>query len=153
MKCLGIFLAMLGLGCVLSASAETLTSDPLTGLPLDPATDSRLHLGNEPTKIPDTQVCSSKMQANFYMVYDKVDATVAWYAAHLQGFHKTHTYSNNRSMDKFYNDAGTTVVSVLGSPGKDGENTDTHSVTYYRFQPGLPAKTIVSFGQQKMVCP
>ena len=60
MKCLGIFLVMLGLGCVLSASAETLTSDPLTGLPLDPATDSRLHLGNEPTKIPDTQVCKQQ---------------------------------------------------------------------------------------------
>ena len=98
MKCLGIFLVMLGLGCV-SANAETLTSDPLTGLPLDPATDSRLHLGNEPTKIPDTQVCNSKMQANFYMVYDKVDATVAWYTAHLAGFHKSHAYAAGRSQD------------------------------------------------------
>lgn len=82
MKFLGTLLVILGLGLARSASAATLTTDPLTGLPLYPATDSRLHLGNEPTKIPDTQICKSHMQANFYVVYDsKMDATLAWYTA------------------------------------------------------------------------
>jgi hypothetical protein len=147
------------LGSSLAASAETasLTADPLTGLPLFPATDPGLHLGNQPgnapTKIPDTQVCKSKMEANFYSVFGvKMDATVAWYAAHLQGFHKAHGYTNQRSKDLFYNDAGTMVVSVMGNRGKDGENTEVFSVTYYRFQPGLTAKTIISIGQDKFVC-
>ncbi len=93
MKLLSVSIVMLGLGLALSASAATLTTDPLTGLPLYPATDSRLHLGNEPTRIPDSQVCKSRMQADFYVVFDsKVDTTVAWYGAHLPGFHKTHAY-------------------------------------------------------------
>jgi hypothetical protein len=137
----------------ISLWAVTLTSDPLTGLPLYPATDSRLHLGNEPTKIPDMQICKSKMHANLYAVFDsKLADSVAWYTAHLPGFHKTHAYIDNRSQDKFYNDAGTEVVSVLGEVGKDGENVGTHTVTYYLFQPGLSSRTIITFGQHKMAC-
>jgi hypothetical protein len=153
MKLLNTFLVTLGLGFTLSASAKTLTTDPLTGLPLYPATDSRLHLGNEPTKIPDSQICKSKMQSDFYAIMDtKVDATVAWYAAHLTGFHKAHGFANGRSQDTFYNDAGTMVVSVTGSRGKEGENTDAYSVSYHRLEPGLPAKTIIGFAQAKIVC-
>ena len=143
---------MIGLGSALFASAATLTTDPLTGLPLDPATDSH-HLGNEPMKMHDSQICKSKMQGDFYSGIDsKVDATVAWYAAHLAGFHKAHAYGAGRSQDSFYNDAGTLVVFVTGSPGKEGENTDTYAVTYYRLEPGLPAKTIISFSQLKVTC-
>jgi hypothetical protein len=140
------------LGVALSAGNVTLTTDALTGLPIDPKSDLGMHLGNAPTKMTDSQICNSKMQANLYTVYDTVDATVAWYAAHLTGFHKTHAYFDNRSQNRFYNDAGTLVVSVLGEGGQDGQNVDTHSVTYYRFQPGLPAKAIVSFGQHKIEC-
>jgi hypothetical protein len=81
-----------------------------------------------------------------------VDATVAWYAAHLAGFHKAHAYASGRSQDAFYNAAGTVVMFVTGSPGKEGENTNTYAVTYYRLQPGLLAKTILSFTQQKIMC-
>ena len=102
----------------------------------------------------DSQVCKSKMQGDFYSSVDsKVDATVAWYAAHLAGFHKAHAYAAGRSQDSFYNDAGTLLVYVTGSPGKEGENTDAYAVTYYRLEPGLPAKTIVSFTQQKIDLP
>jgi hypothetical protein len=143
---------ILSLSFALSAGAATLTTDPLTGLPLDPATDSH-HLGNEPVKMPDSQICKSKMQGDFYSSVDsKVDATLAWYAAHLAGFHKAHAYASGRSQDSFYNDAGTVVVFVTGSPGKEGENTDTYAVTYYRLQPGLPARTIISFTQLKIDC-
>jgi hypothetical protein len=153
MKFFNTFFVVLGLGFTLSASAATLTTDPLTGLPLYPGTDSRFHLGNEPTKIPDSQICKSKMQSDFYPIFDtKVDVTVAWYASHLAGFHKAHGFANERSQDTFYNDAGTVVVSVTASRGKEGDNTDAYSVSYHRLEPGLPAKTIIGFTQAKIVC-
>ena len=133
---------------------KLLATDPLTGLPLYPATDSRLHLGNEPTQLPEANVCKSKMQADFYSVYDsKVDVTLAWYSTHLHDFKKTHAYAANRSQDTYYKSDGTIIVSVTGSDGKNGENTDTYSVLYARLQPGLAEKTIVSLNQQKVVCP
>src|ERR1700733_7159725 len=153
---LGGFVAMLILSFVLTARGGTklLTTDPLTGLPLHPATDSRLHLGNEPTQLPESQVCKSKMQIDFYSVYDsKLSATLAWYDAHLPGFKKTHAYAANRSQDTYYKTDGTLIVSVTGSPGKEGENTDTYSVLYARLQPGLPEKAIVALNQQRVVCP
>ena len=88
----GGFVAMLILSFVFTARGGTkvLTTDPLTGLALYPATDSRLRLGNEPTQLPESQVCKSKMQVDLYSVYDsKVNATLAWYDAHLPGFKKT----------------------------------------------------------------
>jgi hypothetical protein len=150
-----VFFLVLVYSVSLAARAGTklLTADPLTGLPLYPATDSRLHLGNEPTRLPESNLCKSKMQATFYSVYDsKVDTTLTWYGAHLPGFRKTHAYAANRSQDSFYNADGTMIVSVTGSVGKAGENTDTYSVVYSRFQPGLSEKTIVSVNQQKVVC-
>ena len=136
------------------AGPKLLTTDPLTGLPLHPATDSRLHLGNEPTQLPESQVCKSKMEVDFYPVYDsKLNATVAWYDAHLPGFKKTHAYTANRSQETYYKTDGTILVSVTGSPGKEGEYMDTYSVLYARLQPGLPEKTIVALNQQRVVCP
>jgi hypothetical protein len=145
---------MLSLALIAQGSVKLLTADPLTALPLYPATDSRLHLGNDPTQLPESNVCKSKMQADFYSVYDsKVDATLAWYASRLSGFKKTHAYAANRSQDTFYNSDGTLIVSITGSVGKDGENTDTYSVLYARFQPGLSEKMIQGMNQQKIVCP
>ena len=139
---------------IAGGAPKLLTEDPLTGLPLYPATDSRLHLGNEPTRLPDSDVCKSKMQGDFYSIFDsKVDVTLAWYGSHLQGFKKTHAYAAGRSQDTFYNSDRTLVVSVTGSAGKEGENTDAYSVLYARFSPGLSEKTILGMNQQKMVCP
>ncbi|MGC2372215.1 MAG: hypothetical protein WA474_24315 [Candidatus Sulfotelmatobacter sp.] len=154
-SCWGGFVAILILSFVFTARGGTklLTTDPLTGLPLHPATDSRLHLGNEPTQLPESEVCRSKMQADFYSVYDSnVNATLAWYDAHLPGFKKTHAYAANRSQDTYYKSDGTLTVSVTGSPGKEGENADTYSVLYARLQPGLPEKTIVALNRQTVVC-
>ena len=114
---------------IAGSSTKLLTADPLTNLPLHPATDSRLHLGNEPTRLPESNVCGSKMQIDFYTVYDcKVDATLVWYGAHLPGFKKTHAYAANRFQDTFYNPEGTLAVSVTGTSGKADENTETYSV-------------------------
>jgi hypothetical protein len=93
------------------------------------------------------------MQADFYTVYDsKVDVTLGWYGAHLPGFKKTHAYAANRSQDTFYNSAGTISVSVTGSSGRVGENTETYSVVYTRFQPALPENAIIGLNQQKVIC-
>ena len=69
-SCLSGFVAMLIFSFVFAARGGTklLTTDPLTGLLLHPATDSRLHLGNEPTQLPESQVCKGKMQVDFYSV-------------------------------------------------------------------------------------
>jgi hypothetical protein len=153
---MSIAVALLATAFTLTASGgpKLLTSDPLTGLPLYPATDSRLHLGNQPTVLPESTVCKSKMQADFYSIYDsKVDVTLAWYSARLSGFKKTHAYAADRSQDTFYKPDGTLVVSVTGSPGKDGENTDSYSVVYARFQPGLSERAVITLNQQKTVCP
>jgi hypothetical protein len=154
--CLAGVVVVFVMSCVFTAGGGTklLTTDPLTGLPLHPATDSRLHLGNEPTRLPESQVCKSKMQVDFYSIYDsKVSATLAWYDAHLPGFKKTHAHAASRSQDTFYKTDGTVLVSVTGSPGKEGENMDTYSVLYARLQPGLDEKTIVALNQQRVVCP
>jgi hypothetical protein len=151
-----IVVALLAFAITLTArrGPKLLTSDPLTGLPLYPATDSGLHLGNEPTVLPESTVCRSKMQADFYSIYEsKVDATIVWYAAHLPGFKHTHAHAANRSRDTFYKPGVTLAVSVTGSPGKDGEDADAYSVVYARFQPGLSEKAVISFNQQTLVCP
>jgi hypothetical protein len=138
---------------IAGSSTKLLTADPLTGLPLYPATDSRLHLGNDPIRLPESNVCHSKMQADFYAIYDsKVDAALVWYGVHLPGFKKTHAYAANRSQDTFYNADGTLGVSVTGSSGKAGENTETYSVLYSRFEPALPEKAIIGLNQQKVIC-
>ena len=101
------------------SNTKLLTADPLTNLPLYPATDSRLHLGNDPTRLPESNVCGSKMQTDFYAVYDsKVDATLVWYGGHLPGFKRTHAYAANRSQDTFYNPEGTLAVSVKEARAK-----------------------------------
>jgi hypothetical protein len=143
-----------GFALVISAhSAPPEKTDPLTGLPLYPATSNVVDPG-DPVKLPEATICKSKMQTDFYTVYDaKVDATVAWCVAHLQGFKQTHGYADGRSQDAFYNSDGTVLVSVTGSRGKDGENSATYSISYQKFTPALSEKTIVSMKERKIVCP
>lgn len=143
-----------GFALAISAnSAPTAKTDPLTGLPLYPATSNVIDPG-DPVKLPEANICKSKMQTDFYSVYDaKVDATLAWCVAHLQGFKQTHGYADGRSQDAFYNADGTVLVSVTGSRGKDGENTATYSISYQKFTPGVSEKTILGMKERKIVCP
>jgi hypothetical protein len=134
------------------SDAATLTADPITGLPLDPATNSRLNLGNEPTQLPISNLCKSKVSAEFYTVYESFHETVAWYTAHLKELKHAHGYSGGRSRDTFYNSAGTIMVTITADPGADGQNVDTHSVAYYKMQPGLSEKTILGSLSEKLTC-
>jgi hypothetical protein len=90
------------------------------------------------------------MQVDLYSVYDsKVNATVAWYDAHLPGFKKTPAYAANRSQDTFYNADRILAVSVTGSSGKAGENTETYSVVYSRFSPPVRRKRLSALISKK----
>jgi hypothetical protein len=127
--------------------------DPVTGLPLYPATSNRIDPG-DPVKLPASQICKCKQEADFYSVYDaKVSAAVAWCAANLAGFHKSHGYANSRSHDTFYNTDGTLIVSITGSRGKEGDDTGAYSIIYLKFTPGLQEKTILAMSGGKIVCP
>ena len=144
--------------CVTNATAQgkLLTSDPLTGLPLISATDSGQHFGliyNEPTKMPDGQICKSKFQGNFYSLFNiKVDAAAVWYSSYLSGFKKVSGYASQHSQTAFYNSDGTIVIIVTGDRGAQGENTNAYAVAYERYQPGLSEKTITALTQGNMVC-
>jgi hypothetical protein len=146
--------------CSASAKAQdrTLANDPLTALPLTPATDA-MHRGNQPTTMPNGVVCKRKMEGNFYAIYNyfakqnaTTDETVAWYASHLPGFKKVHGYGGARSQDAFYNANGTIVVIVTGNSGAAPANTFAYGVAYERYQPGLSPATITSLTQGKMMC-
>lgn len=143
-----------------AGQAKVLTNDPLTDLPLIPATVVTKNAGNEPVKMPGGQVCKSKMQANFYSLYNyfsknnvKVSNAIAWYSSHLSGFNKVSGYESRRSQTAFYNSDRTIVIIVTGNPGAAGEDTDAYSVAYERYQPGISEKTIAGLTQGKMVCP
>jgi hypothetical protein len=142
MKPLAFLAVMLLLGQVSAVGKQkVLTSDPLTALPLFPATD--FGFGNQPTNLPDGTVCASKMHGNFYMVNkSKVSATVAWYVAHLAGFKKISGYAFGRSQTALYNAAGTLLVSITGEPAAAGADADVYSVAYESFEPGLAEKAI-----------
>jgi hypothetical protein len=45
---------------IAGGNTKLLTADPLTNLPLYPAIDSRLHLGNEPNRLPSRTCAGSK---------------------------------------------------------------------------------------------
>ena len=154
MKRYSLLLVFALLGLTLSAPAgnKTLTNDPLTGLPIIPSPD-RLHLGNEPTVLPDTNICGSKAKMNFYSTNGiQVDATVAWYTAQLHGFKKTHGYASERSQDTFYKPDGSMIVSITGEPGAQGQNTEVHGLVYAKFEPGLTEKAIIGMNTQQVVC-
>ena len=155
MKKIAALIAMLLAATMIHGAApKTLTSDPLTGLPLIPSTDSRLHLGNEPTVLPETQVCKSKMESDFYAVFDtKVKDTVSWYESRLTGFKKAQGHPKDRTQVAFYKSDGSVVVSIMGEPGPQGEGENTHSVLYAKFTPGLPEKVILGMTAQNITCP
>jgi len=63
-----------------------------------------------------------------------------------------HHIGTEGSRDTFYNSAGTIMVAITADPGADGQNVDTHSVAYYKMQPGLSEKTILGSLSEKLTC-
>lgn len=160
MKNVCLCVAILALNLANAAGqAKILTNDPLTGLPLIPATVVTENAGNEPVKMPDGRVCKSKMQGNSYSLYNyfskhhiKISEVIAWYSSHLSGFNKVSGYESRRSQTAFYNSDRTILIIVTGNTGAAGADTYAYSVAYERYEPGLSEKTITSLTQGKIVC-
>ncbi len=148
-------LKLCGLSLLLTSTAvhaaPMLTADPLTQLPLIPATAGMP--GNHPQALDPSMICQSKMQANTYSVVKaNLASTTAWYTEHLSGLKHVHVYSAPSTKEGYYNADGSVFVIVLGAPGAEHANVDTYSVTYYTFSPGLPDKVLLNILHDKVEC-
>ncbi len=93
------------------------------------------------------------MQGNYYSsVIGKVDAVVAWYAAHLPGFRHAHGYAMGRSQDVFYNATGTQVVVITGEPAAAGQDTEVFAVAYELYDPGMTEKQVTALTSGNIDC-
>jgi hypothetical protein len=142
---------------IASGQAKILTNDPLTGLPLIPATDSAKKVGNEPVKMPEGTLCKSKMQGDFYLLYNyfskdniKLTDAIAWYTSHLSGFRRVETA--NHAQTFFYNSDGTILVIVTSEKGAADGVALARAAAYERYQPGISEKTITGMTQNQIVC-
>jgi hypothetical protein len=144
---------LVALCMALAAGAQTKskvhTTDSLTGLPLSPATDPGMNLGNEPSPLPASNVCKSKMQGQFYLLNRATtDAVAAWYTQNLKGFKMAKGTAGGRAQIVFYKPDGTVIVILTGGPSTPA----AYSVAYERYTPGLSEKTILGVPQGKIVC-
>jgi hypothetical protein len=133
-----------------AGQAKVFTNDPLTGLPLIPATVLFKNVGNEPDKMPDGQVCKSKMQGEFYSLSTvmnpgsaiKMDVATAWYASHLSGFKKIQGYESGRPQVAFYKSDGTIVIFLTGQLGAQGETPAHFPLPMNVTSPAFPKKRL-----------
>ena len=157
----GFLVALIVAFCLANAAgqAKVLTNDPLTGLPLTPASVVAKDAGNAPVKMPDGHVCKSKMQGNFYTLFNyfskdniNYSEAISWYSAHLPGFKKVQGNKSKTIQTAFYSSDGTILVIVTSESSPHNPSDKTHGVAYERYQPGLSDKTITSLTQEKIVC-
>ncbi len=87
-------------------------NDPVSGLPLAPG----MTPSNEPLSIT---ICGKPAQANQNFDNATVAADIAWYKAHLPGYHMVHAFWGDRSQDTFFSPDGTKGVSITGTPKSD----------------------------------
>ena len=143
--------AIVVLYMALAAGAQTKarlhTTDPMTGLPLSPSTDTGW--GNEPDPLPDSNVCKSKLHGEFYLLFHTTtDAAAAWYSQNLKDFKMAKGSESGRVQVVFSNSDGTVLVIITG----DSNSPNAYSVAYQRYTPGLSAKTIAGVPQGNIVC-
>jgi hypothetical protein len=142
---------LVALCMALAAGAQTkpklLTTDPLTGLPLSPSTDTGW--GNNPDPLPDSNVCKSKLHGEFYLLFHTTtDAAAAWYAQNLKDFKMAKGTESGRTQVVFSRSDGTVLVIITG----DHNSPNAYSVAYQRYTPGLSEKTIAGVPQGKILC-
>jgi hypothetical protein len=100
--------------------------DPVSGLPLAPG----ITASNDPLSIT---ICGKPAQANQVFGDATVADYIAWYKAHLPGYHMVHAFWDDRSQDTFFSPDGTKGVSITGTPKSDR----VFSVMYLRLKTGL----------------
>jgi hypothetical protein len=118
------------------------TNDPVSGLPLAPG----MTPSNEPLSIT---ICGKPAQANQYaFLSDTVAADIAWYKAHLPGYHMVHAFWSDRSQDTFFSPDGTKGVSITGTPKSD----KVFSVMYLTLKTGLTEHQWTAFSPSNPTC-
>ena len=139
---------LVAVAVVLSLTMPTLAAgtanDPVSGLPLAP--------GMNPTNDPlSITICGKPAQANQYSLIfgsDTVPAEIAWYKAHLPGFHMVHAFWDNRSQDTFFSPDGTKGVNITGTPKSD----KAFSVMYLSLKTGLTEHQWTVFSPSNPTC-
>ena len=117
-------------------------NDPVSGLPLAPG----MTPSNDALSIT---ICGKPAQANQYLdAPDTVPAAIAWYKAHLPGYHMVHAVWDDRSQDTFFSPDGTKGVNITGTPKSD----KTFSVMYLSLKTGLTAHQWMTFSPSNPSC-
>ena len=143
-KLLLILSASLALIFPVPVFAAGSANDPVTGLPLAPG----MTPSNNPLSIT---ICGKPAQANQYSLIfgsDTVPADIAWYKAHLPGYHIVHAFWDNRSQDTFVSPDGTKGVNITGTPKSD----KTFSVMYLSLKTGLTEHQWMVFSPSNPSC-
>ena len=115
MKAYLLAAAALVLSLTMPTLAAVPANDPVSGLPLAPG----MTPSNDPLSIT---ICGKPAEANQYPLIfgsDTVPAEIAWYKAHLPGYHMVHAFWDNRSQDTFFSPDGTKGVNITGTPKSD----------------------------------
>jgi hypothetical protein len=66
----------------------------------------------------------------------------------LPGFKKFSSVVNETSQDTYFSDDGTQEVTITGVRN----SPEAYSISYGRFQPGLPTLAMATFNTAKMLC-
>jgi len=117
-------------------------NDPVSGLPLAPG----MNPSDDPLSIT---ICGKPAQANQYMSRsDTVVADIAWYKAHLPGYHMVHAFWSDRSQDTFFSPDGTKGVNITGTP----KSERVFSVMYLSLKTGLTEHQWTVFSPSNPTC-
>ena len=118
-------------------------NDPVSGLPLAPG----ITPSNDPMSIT---ICGKPAQANQYPLSGNhtVPGDIAWYKAHLPGYHMVHGFWSNRSQDTFFSPDGTKGVNITGVPQGDR----VFSVMYLSLKTGLTEHQWTVFSPSNPSC-
>ncbi len=117
-------------------------NDPVSGLPLAPG----MTPSNDALSIT---ICGKPAQANQYMTRnDTVASEIAWYKAHLPGYHMVHAFWSDRSQDTFFSPDGTKGVNITGTPKSD----KLFSVMYLSLKTGLTEHQWMVFSPSNPSC-
>jgi hypothetical protein len=127
-----------------TASAEHLTQDPLTQLPLPAITEGML--GNRPAEMPPATICKSAYRANHYVLSNAtLESAAAWYVGSLKGFR--HIESGDHLTHVFSDAQRSVIVIVMGRA--DG---NASSAAYEKYDPGLSEKTLLGIVRKSVDC-
>ena len=139
-KSLLLLIATSVLALAVSAFASP-ANDPVSGLPLAPG----MTASNDPLSIT---ICGKPAQANQVFGHATVADYLAWYKAHLPGYHVVHAFWDDRSQDTFFSADGTKGVNITGTPKSD----KVFSVMYLSLKTGLTEHQWMVFSPSNPSC-